>query len=117
MLAPFGAQAQGIAINPRDPLHQVGPATIPCVITAAVRHGVPANVLLALASLEGGKNGQLVRNTNGSYDVGHFQINTIHFGEKGVFNHIRKDDAAWRGCLPSCRGTDADACGIRPVVC
>ena len=99
MLHPSGANAQSIAINPRDPLHQIGPATIPCVITAAVRHGVPANVLLALASLEGGKNGQLVRNTNGSYDVGHFQINTIHFGEKGVFNHIRKDDAAWRGCF------------------
>ena len=99
VLTPICTQAQAIAINPGDPLHRVGPADIPCVIQAAMRHGVPANVLLALASVEGGKNGQLVRNTNGSYDVGHFQINTIHFGEKGVFNHIRKDDAAWRGCF------------------
>ena len=98
VLTPICTQAQAIAINPGDPLHRVGPADIPCVIQAAMRHGVPANVLLALASVEGGKNGQLVRNTNGTYDVGHFQLNTMHFAENGVFQHIRKDDVAWRGC-------------------
>ncbi len=25
--------------------------------------------------------------------------------------------AGWRACWPSCPGTDADACAIRPVVC
>lgn len=93
---PFATHA--IQINQADPLHRVGPADISCVIQAAVRQGVPANVLLALASVEGGKNGQLVRNTNGTYDVGHFQINTIHFAPGGIFGHIKRTDAAWRGC-------------------
>lgn len=86
-------------LNEADPLHKVGPADIPCVIQAAIRQGVPANVLLALASVESGKNGQFVRNTNGTDDLGHFQINTTHFDtQAGVFRQISKVDAAWRGC-------------------
>lgn len=92
-LSAFARPADG-----EDPLYRVGPADIQCVVNAAMRRGVPANVLLALASIEGGKNGQLVRNKNGSDDVGHFQINTIHFSEGGVFSHVRQTDAAWRGC-------------------
>lgn len=90
--------AQAIPIDPHDPLHRVGPADIPCVIKAAMRHDIPANVLLAVASMEGGKNGQQVLNKNGTYDVGHFQINSIHFSENGVFRHIKREDATWRGC-------------------
>lgn len=96
--APAGAHAYSKP-DPNDPMHRVGPADIPCVIQAALRQGVPANVLLALASVEGGKNGQFVRNTNGTDDVGHFQLNTMHFdSQAGVFRHISKTDAAWRGC-------------------
>lgn len=77
-----------------------GPATIECVIEASKRQKVPANVLLALASMESGKNGQFVKNTNGSLDIGHFQINTIHFGARGHFKNlpITQKDVAWRGC-------------------
>lgn len=81
------------------------PADIDCVIEAAAKQGVPSNVLLALASIEGGKNGQLVKNTDGSLDIGHFQINTIHWkkGKKrrGVFAdypQITPTEVAWRGC-------------------
>jgi len=79
-------------------MYRVGPADIPCVIQAALRQGVPANVLLALASMEGGKNGQLMHNANGTDDLGHFQINTIHFSQRGVFSRVSLSDAAWRGC-------------------
>ena len=97
-LAVVGAAAMPV-LNVNDPQHRVGPADIPCVIQAAMRQGVPANVLLALASVEGGKNGQFVRNTNGTDDLGHFQINTMHFDtQSGVFRHVSKTDAAWRGC-------------------
>ena len=77
-----------------------GPASIQCVIEAAKRQNVPANVLLAIASVEGGKNGQAVKNTNGTFDLGHFQLNTMHFGEGGMFTRvgIKAKDAAWRGC-------------------
>ncbi len=75
-----------------------GPATIQCVIEAANKHSVPAHVLLGIASKEYGRNGQTVRNTNSSYDMGHFQLNTIHFRPGEAFSHINKEDARWRGC-------------------
>lgn len=92
----FTADAQATATNQ---LYRVGPADVSCVIQAAIKHGVPANILLALSSVEGGKNGQFVLNKNGSYDMGHFQINTIHFSGGEVFGKIDKNDAAWRGCF------------------
>ncbi|MCP0917771.1 hypothetical protein MUB04_14645 [Acinetobacter indicus] len=75
-----------------------GPATIQCVIDAANKHNVPAHVLLGIGSKEYGRNGQTVRNTNASYDMGHFQLNTIHFRKGEAFSHINIEDARWRGC-------------------
>lgn len=77
------------------------PASIECVIEAANKQDVPANVLLAIASLEAGKNGQLVTNKNGSIDISHFQINTSNWGPGGAFEHypaITKEAVQWRGC-------------------
>lgn len=76
------------------------PANLNCVIEAANRQLVPANVLLAILSIESGKNGQSVRNKNGSLDLGHFQINTIHWKQNGVLMKlgIKKEDVQWRGC-------------------
>ena len=77
------------------------PATIECVIEAAQRQLVPVNVLLALASNEGGKNGSAVKNLNGSFDFGHFQINSIHWDKGGAFENnpnITKEYVRWRGC-------------------
>jgi len=86
-LAAFSAYAQTPGGSPATPnsddFYAIRPATIYCVIRAAQKQGVPANVLLALASVEGGKNGQFVGNTNGSRDIGHFQINTIHWKQNG----------------------------------
>ncbi|MCX2889470.1 MULTISPECIES: transglycosylase SLT domain-containing protein [unclassified Pseudomonas] len=84
-----------------DDFYAVRPADIDCVVQAAQRQGVPANVLLAISSKESGKNGQSVSNRNGTFDLGHFQINTTHWGPKGVFAAypaITKSDVAWRGC-------------------
>ena len=81
--------------------YKIGPADVDCVVSAAKRQRVPVNILLAIASVEGGKNGQFVTNTNGSRDLGHFQINTIHWTQKGLFAAyplITKFDVAWRGC-------------------
>ena len=41
-----------------------------CSIAAAARYDIPAHVLLAVAEQEGGKPGQWVRNSNGTWDVG-----------------------------------------------
>lgn len=76
------------------------PATIECVIEAAQRQGVPPNVLLGIASIEMGANGDRLTNTNKSVDLGHFGINTIHFspGEPLAKAGIRQEDVAKRGC-------------------
>jgi len=84
-----------------DPFYAQRPATIDCVMEAATKQGVAVNVLLALASIEGGKNGQWVKNSNGSYDIGHFQINTIHWKRGGAFYQhpeITPLAVANRGC-------------------
>lgn len=85
----------------KEDFYAYRPADVECVVVAAQKQGVPANVLLALSSIESGKNGQAVKNSNGSSDLGHFQINTIHWREKGTFAaypSITQTDAMWRGC-------------------
>ena len=48
-----------------------------CLLMAANTYSVPPAVLAGIQQVEGGKVGQQVRNTNGSYDLGPMQINTI----------------------------------------
>jgi soluble lytic murein transglycosylase-like protein len=74
------------------------PASIACVINASNYQGVPANVLLAIGSMEGGKNGQAVRNKNGTYDLGHMQINTSTYKSEIAKYGIRMEDVRWDGC-------------------
>lgn len=85
----------------KEAVYALGPATIECTIAAAREQRVPANILLAIASQEDGKNGQAVTNKNGSMDLGHFQINSVHFKPGGIFAtwpQITIGDVAWRGC-------------------
>jgi hypothetical protein len=52
------------------------PPAIVCSMAAAASYSVPANVLLAVADMEGGRPGLWVLNANGTYDVGPMQFNT-----------------------------------------
>lgn len=52
-----------------------------CLMLASQTYSVPPAVLVGLYQVEGGKVGQQVRNTNGSYDLGPMQINTIWLPE------------------------------------
>ena len=84
---------------PPDEFYAFKPATVECVIQAATKQSVPANVLLALASIEGGKNGQVVLNTaNPTADIGHFQINTATFRSELAPYGVNLRDLQWRGC-------------------
>lgn len=52
--------------------------TIPdCMNEASQRYQLPVRVLVAIQKTEGGKLGQRVKNKNGTYDHGPFQINTV----------------------------------------
>jgi soluble lytic murein transglycosylase-like protein len=48
-----------------------------CIFTAAQTYSVPPTVILGVLHVEGGRVGQAQPNTNGTYDLGPMQINTI----------------------------------------
>lgn len=52
-----------------------------CLLIAAQTYQVPPGVLLGILQVEGGRIGQAVGNTNGSYDLGPMQVNTIWLPE------------------------------------
>jgi hypothetical protein len=52
-----------------------------CLLYAANTYQLPPQALIAIMHVEGGKVGQAVANTNGSYDLGPMQVNTIWMPE------------------------------------
>jgi len=50
---------------------------ISCINQAAVMARVPATLIISILKTEGGKVGMVNRNTNGTYDYGPMQINSI----------------------------------------
>ncbi|MBS0156572.1 MAG: muramidase [Nitrospira sp.] len=76
------------------PQHQ---ERVVCSITAAVKYEVPANIVLAVAEKEGGKPGQWVKNTNGTYDVGPLQFNTSYLQKLKPYG-ITTADVEQAGC-------------------
>ena len=47
-----------------------------CINQAAVANAVPAELILAIITVEGGRNGIAMPNKNGTFDLGVMQINT-----------------------------------------
>lgn len=72
-----------------------------CVVLAAQAYSIPPEILFSIHKVEGGQIGQVVGpNTNGSYDIGPMQINTIwipeladHWGvdKETAFEWVRDD--------------------------
>jgi hypothetical protein len=55
----------------------LSPVTHECIAEAASQNSLPPSIVYSLLAVEGGRVGQAVRNTNGTYDMGPMQINTI----------------------------------------
>lgn len=70
-------------------------ATIECAIASAIRHQVPANLLLAIKEAEGGRNGLAKRNSNGTIDHGAMQWNSKTLTDYRMYGitakHVTKD--------------------------
>ncbi|MGL4857523.1 lytic transglycosylase domain-containing protein, partial [Plesiomonas sp.] len=49
-----------------------------CIAKASQLYSVPGILLKAISQVEGGKKWTISKNSNGSYDLGPMQINTIH---------------------------------------
>jgi hypothetical protein len=47
-----------------------------CINEAAIEYHIPAKLLITLLQVEGGKVGKIVKNPNGSFDMGPAQINS-----------------------------------------
>jgi hypothetical protein len=93
LLVATGAQAQPPSEQPWRSSERVT-----CSIAAGVKFGVPANIVLAIAEIEGGRPGQWVRNRNGSYDVGPLQFNTRYLDHLQRHYGITAADVAAAGC-------------------
>ena len=65
-----------------------------CLMLAAQTYSVPPAVMVGILQVEGGAIGQQVRNTNGSYDLGPMQINTIWVPELASFWGVEQSTAA-----------------------
>ena len=57
------------------------PLSWECVTDAAQRNDLPLAALLGILATEGGRPGEALSNTNGTWDIGPFQINTCHLNE------------------------------------
>lgn len=58
------------------------PATAYCMVSAARRFSVPLDGLVSMLLVEGGRVGLESPNTNGSFDYGPMQINSVWLGPK-----------------------------------
>ena len=70
-------------------------ATVECAVASSIRHNVPANLLLAIRQAEGGKNGMVRKNRNGSTDHGTMQWNNRSIGDYRQYgitvHHVSSD--------------------------
>lgn len=64
-----------------------------CIMLASQTYDVPPALLVGIYKAEGGKVGQQVKNTNGSYDLGPMQINTLWIPELAEEWGVSKDTA------------------------
>ncbi|MDR1686977.1 MAG: lytic transglycosylase domain-containing protein [Desulfovibrio sp.] len=66
------------ADRPRVALPPVHPLTADCVADAAREYGLPLAALFGILAAENGRTGEARRNANGTWDLGAFQVNTVH---------------------------------------
>tara|TARA_B100002003_G_C13990461_1_gene478630 strand:- start:367 stop:783 length:417 start_codon:yes stop_codon:yes gene_type:complete len=64
-----------------------------CLMLASQTYSIPPAVMVGIYKAEGGKVGQEVKNTNGSYDLGPMQINTIWLPELAKKWGVSEDTA------------------------
>lgn len=69
------AERARVALPPTRPL------TAACVVDAAHASGMPVAALFAILATEGGKTGEALSNRNGTWDLGGFQVNSVHLNE------------------------------------
>jgi Transglycosylase SLT domain. len=72
------AASVALAGRAKVSLPQTAPLTAACVVDAAKASGLPLAALMGILAAENGTAGEALLNDNGSWDLGPYQINTIH---------------------------------------
>ena len=80
MLCTLTGAAQS-AGRDRIALAETRPLSWECVVNASARYNLPLAAMVGILATEGGKTGEALSNTNGTWDMGPFQINTCHVNE------------------------------------
>ena len=64
---------------------------IQCIHQAATQYQVPAKLIISVLKTEGGRVGMKSKNSNGSYDYGPMQINTIWLPVVAKYGYTKAD--------------------------
>ena len=80
-LLPVAALAASPVNRDRIALPETRPLSWECVTDAAQAYSLPLAALVGILATEGGKTGEALSNTNGTWDMGTFQVNTCHVKE------------------------------------
>ncbi len=87
------------AINGKAPYSVPTSSTPECIKRTSQRVNIPILVLKAFQRVEGAKTGHIRKNTNGSYDVGEFQINSINWPMLYEKHAITPVQLRYNGCI------------------
>ena len=71
---------------------------IECINTAAVQYHIPATLIVTVLQIEGGKVGTASKNTNGTFDFGPMQINSIWLNKLRAYG-FTQDDLQYNPCI------------------
>lgn len=83
-------------IPPPEP-PQVVELTHQCISETADAFDLPTRLLYSVLTVEGGKVGQTVENTNGTYDMGPMQINSIWLDF--FSGYVTREQIIYDGCI------------------
>lgn len=77
-----------------------------CIAYASKNFGVNSIVIRAIVNVEGGKIGTISKNSNGSFDLGVMQINTIHLKDiKKKYPNVGWRELTFKPCVNIFVGT------------
>lgn len=71
--------------------------TAACIYQAAKEYTLPVEIIVAVLVAEGGKVGAVSKNTNGTYDIGPMQVNSIHTSSDPA-GSLKKNALLYDGC-------------------
>jgi len=75
----------------------INDVSVDCINRVAMTYHVPATIILSVMKKENGRNGQAVKNKNGTYDYGVMQINDIWLPKIAAYGYS-KEDMQYNAC-------------------